>query len=320
MLRPAFCDPLLESDMTTGAVSPPPYRGRFAPTPSGPLHLGSLLTALASWLQARAQRGHWLLRIDDLDIDRCQHGAADEILRQLQTHELHWDAAPRYQSRHRDEYAAALTRLQARGRVYACACTRAQIKRESRPGPDGPVYSGRCRHRQLPVRGHALRLDAGTGNVALDDLWQGRQTRSVDTEIGDFVIWRRDEVPGYQLACAVDEAAMDITEIVRGSDLLGSTFMQLRVMALLDQAQPRYGHLPVLAQADGRKLSKQNRAAPLVAASAGINLWRCLGWLGQNPPAALRSAPPRLLLEWGLTHWHPERVPRATCIKVEQAA
>ncbi len=301
-------------------IDPCRYRGRFAPTPSGPLHLGSLLTALASWLQARRHGGCWLLRIDDLDRERCLPGMDSVILRQLETHALVWDESPRYQSRHLDEYADALERLRRLGGVYACRCTRQQLAVTARPGPDGPVYPGTCRIRALPEPGHALRLRVGDGEIAFVDGWQGEQTRCLDRDVGDFVVLRRDGVPGYQLACAIDEHAQGITEVVRGADLLGSTFQQLVIMDALQLRRPAYRHLPVLAGIDGRKLSKQNRAQPLVSSTAGENLWRCLDWLGQSPPSALRAAPAAELLRWGLAHWEASRVPAQTRITVDAPA
>lgn len=306
----------MTADLT--AFSASPYRGRFAPTPSGPLHLGSLLTALASWLQARAASGQWLLRIDDLDRERCVPEMDATILHQLEAHALHWDEAPRYQSRHVGDYDAALNRLRAGDRTYACRCTRARLAADSRAGPDGPVYSGACRSLRLDVAGNALRLSAGQGRIGFHDAWQGEQSRDLASEVGDFVLQRRDGVAGYQLACAVDEHMQGISEVVRGADLLGSTFRQIHVMDLLGYPRPAYRHLPVLIGADGRKLSKQNHAAPLSPAAAGNNLWLCLCWLAQDPPSALRAAPPGELLEWGLAHWNPDRITPGPCIKVEQ--
>jgi glutamyl-Q tRNA(Asp) synthetase len=294
------------------------YRGRFAPTPSGPLHLGSLLTALASWLQARSLQGRWLLRIDDLDRERCIPGAADAILRQLDAHGLHWDEVPRCQAQHLTEYVDALRRLRATDRVYACACTRAQLKVESLAGPDGPVYCGRCRDLGLPEAGHALRLRVSPEEIAFADGWQGRQWRSLERDIGDFAIRRRDGAPAYQLACAVDESAQGITEVVRGTDLLGSTFMQLHLMDLLGLRRPQYRHLPVLTTADGRKLSKQNHAAPIEAARAGANLRLCLGALGQCPPPELDCASVAEILAWATRNWTAARIPARSSIKVEQ--
>lgn len=295
------------------------YRGRFAPTPSGPLHLGSLLTALASWLCARAAGGDWLLRIDDLDTARCNPTHTARILRQLESHGLHWDEAPRYQSQHIDAYAAALVRLQATGLLYACDCSRARLRRTSTAGPDGPVYDGHCRARRLPFHGHALRMHTGTATENFEDGWQGRQRCRLSEATGDFVVRRRDGIAGYQLACAVDEQAQRITEVVRGADLLGSTFMQRHVAAALGIGSPRYRHLPVLLGDDGRKLSKQNHARAIDDADAARQLHRCLRLLGQTPPSALNGAPVGELLGWARQSWRPMQVPRVLGLKVEPA-
>jgi glutamyl-Q tRNA(Asp) synthetase len=196
------------------------YRGRFAPTPSGPLHLGSLLTALASYLRARSAGGLWLLRIDDLDAERSRPEWIDTILRQLQAHRLHWDEPPRLQSRHAAEYLPALQQLQQAGLLYACACTRAQLARDSLPGPDGAVYAGRCRDQAVLSPRPAWRLRAGGCELRMDDIWQGELRRELAKDIGDFVVRRADGQTGYQLACVVDEAAQGITEVVRGADRL----------------------------------------------------------------------------------------------------
>jgi glutamyl-Q tRNA(Asp) synthetase len=286
-----------------------PYRGRFAPTPSGPLHLGSLLTATASYLQARSRGGQWLLRIDDLDQARCVPGTDALILRQLEQHGLHWDAAPRYQRQHLDEYRSALETLDRRGRLYACRCTRAQLQRSARPGPDGPVYPGTCRELGLPHNEYALRLRLAPGQQRFSDPWQGGpQIRDLQRDVGDFTLRRTDGVIGYQLACAVDEQSQRITEVVRGADLLGSTFRQLQVMAALDDTPPCYRHLPVLQDARGLKLSKQNHAPSLDERQPATNLLRCLRWLGQHPPQDLNSAAPDEVLKWGVAHWHAEAI------------
>ena len=292
---------------------PVAYRGRFAPTPSGPLHLGSLLTALAGWLQARQAGGQWLLRIDDLDTERSSAEHADTILRQLEAHGLHWDDTPRRQSEHADEYRPILRRLRALDLLYACTCTRARLAQDSLPGVDGPVYAGTCRGRAIDegVRA-AWRLRVGSGVVALDDPWQGGLRRDLARDVGDFVVRRADGAIGYQLACVVDEAAQGITEVVRGADLIGSSLRQKHLQALLDLRTPAYRHLPVLVGADGRKLSKQNHARPIDAAHAGANLHDCLALLGQRPPAPLRQAAAGEVLQWALLHWSPACIPQQT--------
>lgn len=296
-------------------MTPTAYRGRFAPTPSGPLHLGSLLTALASFLEARARGGRWLLRIDDLDRARCPAGLDGEILRQLEAHGLSWDEPPRYQSRHVDEYRGALERLRADGLLYACDCTRAALRAGAAEGPDGPVYAGTCRARSVRSPRSSLRLRVPDERLCFDDAGQGRQCRDLAREVGDFVVRRNDGVIAYQLACAVDESAQRITEVVRGADLLGSTFQQQVVMRALGHAPPRYRHLPVLADGRGRKLSKQNRAPAIDPAGGAGNLLQCLALLGQAPPGDLAGARAREVLEWALGHWSAAKVRKVACLR-----
>lgn len=286
-----------------------PYRGRFAPTPSGPLHLGSLLTALASWLQARSAGGAWLLRIDDLDAERSHAGHADTILRQLEAHGLLWDEVPRLQSEHVAEYEEACQQLQRAATLYPCGCTRARLAQDSLEGIDGPVYAGTCRGHPPQAARAAWRLRVGSGGLELRDAWQGRLCRDLQRDIGDFIIRRADGQIGYQLACVVDEAAQKITEVVRGADLIGSSFRQLYLQRLLGLATPAYRHLPVLVGTDGRKLSKQNHAQPIDAAHAGNNLHYCLMLLGQAPPSMLRGAAPTEILRWAQQNWDARRLP-----------
>ena len=291
-------------------IAPPPYRGRFAPTPSGPLHLGSLLTALASYAQARSRGGRWLLRIDDLDLERSRPQHIETILRQLEAHGLQWDEQPRLQSQHTAEYEAAFTRLHRADLLYPCACTRAQLAQDSLPGIDGPVYAGTCRGHNVTAAHPAWRLRLNQGSLSLRDAWQGELRRDPPTEIGDFVLRRADGHIGYQLACVVDEAAQGISEVVRGADLIGSSFRQRILQGLLGLPAPQYRHLPVLLGADSRKLSKQNHARPIDAAHAADNLRYCLQLLGQAPPTQLIGAAASEVLRWGLANWRPETVPR----------
>lgn len=303
--------------MQQGAIERIAYRGRFAPTPSGPLHLGSLLTAVASYLQARKQQGRWLLRIDDLDSPRNVEGAAAQILEQLEAHALHWDETPRYQSQHIAEYRVALQRLRQRGLVYACRCTRTQLAQRSTAGPDDRVYAGTCRNLQLADEQHALRLRIAPGPMCFDDAAHGQVCRELATEVGDFVLLRADGLLAYQLACAVDEDAQGITEVVRGADLLGSTFRQLYVQQQLGLKPAQYRHLPVLVNSKGSKLSKQNHAAAITHAHAKRNLWQCLDLLGQHPPAGLAQAPPAIQLQWACEHWRVEAIPSAPTLRLE---
>jgi len=294
--------------MTAHSPHSSAYRGRFAPTPSGLLHEGSLLTAVASFLDARAHGGQWLLRIDDLDTPRCVPGADRGILAQLEAHGLYWDETPRYQSAHLDAYHAALARLDAQGLLYACRCTRATLAATQRSGQDGPVYPGTCRALRLPHEGHALRFACGEARLVIDDRIQGHLQRELARDVGDVVVRRRDGIIGYHLACVVDEAAQGITHVVRGADLIGSSFAQLALAQAIGLASPQYTHVPVLLGSDGLKLSKQNHAQPLDASRASDNLLRCLKRLEQAPPAELRGAPVAELIGWAACHWRPEAV------------
>jgi glutamyl-Q tRNA(Asp) synthetase len=289
----------------------PRYRGRFAPTPSGPLHLGSLLTALASWLAARNTGGAWLLRIDDLDRARCPRGTDAVILRQLEAHGLEWDESPRYQALHLDEYREALDRLQRAARLYACACSRGALRESALAGPDGPAYPGTCRDAGLASTRRALRARLPDREACFDDAWQGRQCRALRREVGDFVVRRADGQPSYQLACALDEDAQAVTDVVRGADLLGSTFCQRWLQQQLGLTAPRHAHLPVLTDARGRKLSKQNHAPAVDARAAARNLRHCLALLGQPGPGA---GSPGAMLRAAAAQWDAALVPRTAQI------
>jgi glutamyl-Q tRNA(Asp) synthetase len=288
------------------------------------LHLGSLLTALLSYLDARAAGGAWLLRIDDLDAPRCDPAHSTRILRQLEAHGLHWDEAPRYQSAQRAEYEAALATLRAGGRVYGCDCTRRRLKKSATTGVWGPVYSGRCRDRGLAEQGDAdlaLRLRVPHGPARLEDDWQGTLEGDWQKDVGDFVLQRRDGIPGYALACAVDEHAMGITHIVRGADLLAPTLMHWAVLDALGHARPRSRHGPLLQRADGAKLSKQNHAAPIDESRAPASLLRCCAWLGVAPADADAGSAPAEILKAAVAAWR-ERPASAlpSKILVEDAA
>lgn len=287
--------------MSKQFVAPGRYRGRFAPTPSGPLHLGSLMTATASWLQARRQDGVWLLRIDDLDQARCPTGMDTVILRQLEACGLTWDTPVRYQRSHLASYRAACDALSDQGRLFHCDCTRAALRGR---GIDGhhAHYDGHClRHPPADRTRTALRFRWHAGTLAFEDGAAGRQCTTA-AALDGFVVWRRDDIPGYALCCAVDEAAMNITEVVRGDDLLHETFAQCAVMAALVLPRPHYRHLPVMLGADGRKLSKQNHAAPVgeTAEAASTAMAEALRQLGLPLPPALATAPPPEQLQWAL--------------------
>jgi glutamyl-Q tRNA(Asp) synthetase len=291
-------------------VSAARYRGRFAPSPTGPLHFGSLVAALASWLDARAVGGEWLLRIEDVDAARTVPGAADAILRQLDAFGLHWDGAVAWQSRRVGRYEAALARLREQGLVYRCRCSRREIADSALRGIEGAIYPGTCRAlgATLAVPG-ADRLLVTAGPVAFEDRVQGRIVQDVSREIGDFVLKRRDGLHAYQLAVVVDDADQGVTDVVRGADLLQSTPRQMLLQARLGLATPRYLHFPVATNDAGEKLSKQTLAAPADAERAAPLLRAALRFLGQAAPAAPR---PRDILDEAAARWEVSAIARRT--------
>lgn len=273
------------------------YVGRFAPTPSGPLHLGSLLTAVASWLDARSQGGRWRLRIDDLDTPRVAPGAEDAIVAALVAHGLRWDGPIVRQSRLREHHRAALARL--RRRTFACRCARRDLRGLAR-------YPGTCRHLNLPTSGNAVRIRADGRARPFTDRVQGRCAAGV---VDDFVVWRRDDMAAYPLAVVADDQAMGVTHVVRGADLLDETPRQLRLISHLGGKPPAYAHIPVLATATGEKLSKHNDATAIDDRAAARNVVTALCLLGMAPPSHV--ARPAPLLDWARERWRIDRVPRA---------
>jgi glutamyl-Q tRNA(Asp) synthetase len=248
------------------------YVGRFAPSPTGPLHAGSIVAALASWLDARAHHGRWLVRIEDIDKPREQPGAAESILDTLRHLGLVWDDSPSWQSQRLEAYGAALRSLVSKGLAYPCACTRSEIADSQRSVATGAnsqavrgverPYPGTCRNGLAPgrtARSWRIRLP-DQAIVQFDDRWQGWQQQDVATEVGDFVLQRADGLFAYQLAVVVDDGAQGITDVIRGADLLGSTARQRLLGRALGLADLRYLHVPVVLAADGEKLSKQNGA------------------------------------------------------------
>ncbi len=295
----------------------PRYRGRFAPSPTGPLHFGSLVAAVGSFLEARTRGGDWLVRMEDLDPPRVAPGAADDILRALRACGLEWDGAVVRQSARSDAYHAALHRLRQAGLVYPCVCSRREIADSAVAGAlvgnEGPVYPGTCRAGIAAGKtARALRLSTRGAAIEFDDAVQGRIGHDLEREFGDFVLYRADEVYAYQLAVVVDDAEQGITDVVRGADLLGSTPRQVYLQGLLGLPRPRYAHLPVAVDATGEKLSKQTHAAPLDASRPLSALVAALDFLGQDPPRELARGTLKELRDWALKNWSLDRVPRAS--------
>lgn len=308
-------------------MSNPAYRGRFAPSPTGPLHFGSLVAALGSWLDARANNGAWLLRIEDLDRPREEPGAANTIRATLEACGLEWDGEVAVQSRRNDLYAAAMQRLRDAGVVFPCACSRREIADSVVPGETAsqqgtePVYPGTCRH-GLPAgrSARAWRVRVDEARIEVDDAVQGLLRQQLARDVGDFVVMRADGYFAYQLAVVVDDAAQGITHVVRGADLLESTPRQVHLQHLLGYPTPRYAHLPVAVNGLGEKLSKQTLATPLDPGHCASAMISALEILGQAPPATLLRAAPREILEWGRAHWSLARVPRVRARPIPASA
>ena len=274
------------------------YTGRFAPSPSGPLHMGSLIAALASWLDARAAHGRWLVRIEDLDRPRCAPGADQAILRALAHLGLDWDGDVLYQSERSHLYQAALEKLAPH--TYWCGCTRREIADSSLGlAVDGAhIYPGTCRS-GYARSARALRLRVPAQPIAFLDRVQGEHEQVLERDIGDFVLYRADGLFAYQLAVVVDDADQGVTDVVRGADLLDSTPRQIFLQRLLGLATPGYLHVPVALDAAGDKLSKQTAATPIEASQAPLE--RALSFLGQPPAASLDEA---------VRNWNPALISR----------
>lgn len=283
-------------------------RGRFAPSPTGPLHLGSLVTAVASYLDARTRGGEWLVRLEDVDQSREVPGAADLILRTLDAFGFAWDGPVVRQSLREPLYAAALERLGSAGLAYRCSCTRARLAAFARTADGEVVYPGTCRGGAAPSPlppAWRFRTDLAGSQLAFDDEIQGGITQDVATEVGDFVIRRRDGFFAYQLAVVVDDADQGIDRVVRGCDLLDNTPRQILLQAALGLPCPVYAHVPVVTEPGGGKLSKSRRAVALDPGSAPRLLHQALSLLRQGVPPDLARAGTRELWVWAMAHWRP---------------
>jgi glutamyl-Q tRNA(Asp) synthetase len=272
------------------------YVGRFAPSPTGPLHFGSLVAALASYMEARSAEGKWLVRMEDLDKPREQPGAADAILRTLEAFGLHWDGAVEYQSRRLARYAAAMERL--KSHTYPCGCTRSEIADSALAIDGARVYGGTCRGGLPPGKPvRSVRVRAA-GEIRFTDRVQGDQSQALERDVGDFVLCRADGQFAYQLAVVVDDAEQGVTDVVRGADLLDSTARQIHLQRLLGYSAPRYFHVPVAVNENGEKLSKQTGAGPVAEARDALR--RAFVFLGQPATDDLAE---------GLRNWDASRVP-----------
>ena len=285
--------------------------GRFAPSPTGPLHFGSLVAALGSYLEARARGGRWRVRMEDVDVPRCKAEHADAILRLLEAAGFAWDGPVLVQSTRTARYAGVLESLKARGDVYPCGCTRAELEDvpARSPGIDGaPVYPGTCRNGLPPGKtARAWRLRVA-GRIAFDDLVQGPQHQDLPRDVGDCVLLRADGYFAYQLAVVVDDADQGIDHVVRGADLIHSTARQIYLQHLLGLPTPQYAHLPVAVDAAGRKLSKQTLAAPVDVRNPWAALRAAAHFLGL--PATKCRLAEADFWDWAHEHWRLANVPR----------
>lgn len=295
-------------------IAPPlkrPYIGRFAPSPTGPLHFGSLIAALGSCLEARTNGGRWLLRIEDVDAPRTIAGASATILHQLEALGFAWDGEIVYQSKRLDLYHQALNHLIREGKAFACACTRRELA-DSALAPDGSRrYPGTCRTGLRPGQtARAWRLRTTEGIISWQDTIQGPQHEDVGREVGDFVLLRADGQFAYQLAVVVDDALQGVTHVVRGADLLGSTGRQIYLHTMLALELPCYAHLPVATNAAGEKLSKQTLARAVDHNAPSLALFNALQFLGQTPPMALANADLSAIWAWSIENWSLAQIPR----------
>ena len=276
-----------------------PYIGRFAPSPSGPLHFGSLVAALASYLDARAHQGVWLVRMEDIDPPREPPGAADLILQALDAYGLHWDREVLFQSHRQAAYDDVLAALQQQQKLYPCTCTRKKLA-----GLNG-VYPGYCRHvwqGATPAQPYGLRLLCQDTTIHFVDRIQGEQSYNL-ASLGDFLLKRKDGLYAYQLAVCVDDCFQGITHIVRGVDLLDSTPRQCYLQRQLAMAHPVYAHIPVITLGDGNKLSKQNHAPAIPLDNPRPTLVKALRALGLGPTSELQACAITDILDWGVKHW-----------------
>jgi glutamyl-Q tRNA(Asp) synthetase len=292
------------------------YIGRFAPSPTGPMHFGSLVAAVASYCDAKYNQGKWLLRMEDVDKPREMAGAADDILRTLEAFGFEWDGEVIFQSQRSEIYENHFQHLKHKGLIYACICSRKEIADSATTaGVEGAIYPKTCLLKPVLQTANNYNLHAAYRVATLDqdicfnDLIQGHVTQNLAHDIGDFILKRKDGLFAYQLAVVVDDALQGITHIVRGADLLDSTPRQIYLQQLLDVATPSYAHVPVVANADGQKLSKQTLAKSITPETSTALLFDALRFLGQSPPAEIKNATLAEIWCWAISNWQLEKIP-----------
>jgi glutamyl-Q tRNA(Asp) synthetase len=309
------CPSFLSNQCANFAVENDPfavsdYRGRFAPSPTGPLHFGSLVAAVGSYADAKFHHGKWLVRIEDVDLPRTVPGAAHHILDTLEKLGMEWDEDVIYQSRRSKIYQEALEILNQQGLLYPCTCSRKEIADSSITGLYGFIYPGTCLNKPASTKNvHALRIQTPDESIQFQDILKGTYAQRLRHDVGDFVLRRTDGIYAYQLAVVVDDAAQGITHVVRGADLLDSTPRQVYLQRLLGYATPHYMHLPVVTNAAGEKLSKQTHAAPVDTANALRELVAALRFLGQEPPGEILDGDISSFWRWAIPNWRVNRIP-----------
>lgn len=286
------------------------YIGRFAPSPTGPLHFGSLLAAVSSYAQARQQQGRWLVRIEDIDQPRCDPAYTSLILNTLDSYGMHWDGEIIYQSHRNAIYQHALDRLIEKDLIYGCACSRRQIKASANSLNNELIYPGTCRNGLAAgTTARSLRIRTNDEAITFYDKVQGKICQNINKQVGDFIIKRADHLFSYQIAVVVDDNEQGVTDIVRGSDMLGSTPRQIYLQHCLNYTTPSYLHIPLAVNSDGSKLSKQNKAMPIDSTDPRPQLLQALQFLRQNPPEALRDTDIETIWQWTLKHWSVDHIP-----------
>jgi len=282
------------------------YTGHFAPSPTGPVHFGTLIAAVGSYLQAKKNNGAWLIRIEDVDITRKIEGADVDILNTLEAFGFEWQGDIVYQSERSEYYQQALDQLITQSLVFPCICSRKQLAESN-----SDVYPGTCRDRKLPEKNqHALRLQAKDISIKFNDTVMGAQSQNIKQQCGDFIIRRRDNLFAYQLAVVVDDALQNITEIVRGADLLDSTARQIYLQQLLHYPTPDYCHLPLAIDATGNKISKSEGAVKIDINNKEKSLISALNFLGQQAPAELVKSNINDIWKWAIDNWDIDQVPK----------
>ncbi|MCK4743363.1 MAG: tRNA glutamyl-Q(34) synthetase GluQRS [Sulfuriflexus sp.] len=297
------------------------YRGRFAPSPTGPLHFGSLLAAISSYAQARQQQGQWLVRIEDVDLPRCDPDSTKLILKALESYGLYWDEEIVYQSQRDKYYKVALDVLNTQNDTYGCACTRKEIIKAIAANDTASVYPGTCSNGIAKGKtARSIRMRANNSKMSFNDAVQGEFSQHLAKDVGDFIIRRSDGLFAYQLAVVVDDALQNITDVVRGSDMLDSTPRQIYLQQHLNYATPNYMHIPLATHSDGHKLSKQTMAPAITLDDPRPTLIKALNFLGQQAPHELRDTNIETIWGWVIQNWSAENIPATLSLPYNDAS